>query len=148
MRKARLVKTFKKKFGENVGYSDHTMGIEAAIASVPLGAKIIEKHFTLDKDLLGPDHWFSVNPYELSELIKSVQYAFQARGRGFAQERNDLIQREIMRRRIIFARNLPRGHSINIKDLRFRRASKGIFPSRIYEVVGKKLNVDVKDGDF
>tara|TARA_A100001388_G_scaffold250048_1_gene211116 strand:+ start:1026 stop:2087 length:1062 start_codon:yes stop_codon:yes gene_type:complete len=132
----------------NWGFSDHTESYLTPALAVINGATVIEKHFTLDKDLPGPDHWFSVNPHEMRELIKSVQYAFQARGKGFAQERHDLTQREIMRRRIIFARNLPKGHNININDLRFRRASKGIFPSRIYEVIGRELNVDVKDGDF
>ena len=72
----------------------------------PNGSSIIEKHFTLDRNLPGPDHWFSVNPSNLKKLVDDVKYAYSSRGFGFANERYDIQQKNIMRRRIIFSRKI------------------------------------------
>jgi len=128
------------------GFSDHTISHLTPALAVMNGACVIEKHFTLDNDLPGPDHWFSVNPLNLKMLVDDVKYAYSARGLGFENDRYDIKQKNIMRRRIIFSRNLNIGHILTIDDLRFRRADKGIFPSEIYEVLGKELTRDVNIG--
>ena len=128
------------------GFSDHTISPLTPALAVMNGACVIEKHFTLDNELPGPDHWFSVNPSKLKILIDHVKYAYSSKGLGFANERCDIQQKKIMRRRIIFSRNLEKGHTLTIDDLRFRRANEGIFPSEIYKVLGKKITRNVNIG--
>ena len=130
------------------GFSDHTISPLTPSLSVMEGASVIEKHFTLDNNLPGPDHWFSVDPSSLKTLVDSVSYSFKARGLGLATKPNDLHRKVEMRRRIIFDKDKKKGDFIKKEDLRFRRASNGMFPSQIYEVIGKKVNRDINNGEF
>ena len=84
--------------------------------------------------------------HNLKKLVDDVKYAYSSRGFGFANERCDIQQKNIMRRRIIFSRNLNIGHILTIDDLKFRRANEGIFPSEIYKVLGKEITRDVYIG--
>ncbi len=137
------------KFPEfNWGFSDHTISPYTPSLAVMNGASVIEKHFTLDNNLPGPDHWFSVDPENLKKLVDSVHYAFKSKGAGLSSDRDDINQKKIMRRRIIISSDLKKGSKISLENLRFRRASNGIFSSQIYNILGKKLNRDLLSGDF
>ena len=143
----RMIEDLKRIYPDFLwGFSDHTISHFTPALAVMNGACVIEKHFTLDNNLPGPDHWFSVNPSNLKKLVDDVKYAYSSRGFGFANERCDIQQKNIMRRRIIFSRNLNKGHILTIDDLRFRRANEGIFPSEIYKVLGKEITRDVYIG--
>ena len=130
------------------GFSDHTISPLTPSLAIMEGASIIEKHFTLDQKLPGPDHWFSVDPKGLKTLVDSVAYSFKARGLGLITKPEDIHRKVEMRRRIIFDLDKKKGDTINKNDLRFRRAKKGMFPSQIYKVIGKKINRDVLNGEF
>lgn len=129
------------------GFSDHTISPITPSLAIMEGATIIEKHFTLDKSLPGPDHWFSVNPNELQILVDTVSYSFKARGFGLISKPQDIHRKDIMRRRIILDKNKKKGELITKDDLRFRRARKGIFPSEIYKIIGKRINRDLFSGE-
>lgn len=127
-------------FGVNVGYSDHTDGIEVPIAAVALGATMIEKHFTIDKNMDGPDHKASLNPSELIEMIKSIRNIEMALGSGVkspsASEKKNI---NIARRSIHLVSDLPINHIITESDLIMKRPGDGISPMLIDSVLGKKL---------
>lgn len=129
------------------GFSDHTTSPITPALAVMNGSCIIEKHFTLDRNLPGPDHWFSVDPNDLRTLVEAVSFAFEARGLGLISKPKDIKRKDEMRRRILFDCKKNKGDIISLDDLRFRRAKNGIFPSQIYRIIGKELNRDVEEGD-
>lgn len=130
-----------------VGYSDHTIGHVAATMAIGMGATVVEKHFTLDRKMDGPDHWFSATPEEL-ELI--CQYARQQQkvvGSGRIEpEPDELAMRVTARRSIVAARDIPLGHVLTHEDLAYRRPGSGLWPSRRGEVLGKVTGVAVASG--
>ena len=132
----------------NWGFSDHTTSALTPSLSIINGACIIEKHFTLDHDLPGPDHWFSVDPKQLKELVETVSYAYKARGDGLASTPSDLHRKSEMRRRMIYNSSLGNGDFLQTKDVRFRRAKNGMYPSEIYSILGKPLLNNVNEGEY
>lgn len=136
----RALQTLAQATGLPVGYSDHSQGIEAAIAAVTLGARVIEKHITLDKSLPGPDHRASADPAEFAALVSGIRRVERMLGDGVKQpqpiERNT---REVARRSIVLARDLPRGHRLRPEDLVLRRPGTGIAPAQWDRVVGRQL---------
>lgn len=139
--------TIRDTFGVNPGYSDHTPGIEIPVAAVAMGAKIIEKHFTMDRSLPGPDHKASLEPDELTEMVKMIRNVEKALGNGLkepsASERKNII---IARKSIHILSDLPKGHIIDASDLIMMRPGDGISPMLLKNVIGMKLNVDIKAG--
>lgn len=139
--------TIRDTFGVNPGYSDHTPGIEIPVAAVAMGAKIIEKHFTMDRSLPGPDHKASLEPDELTEMVKMIRNVEKALGNGLkepsASERKNII---IARKSIHILSDLPKGHIIDASDLIMMRPGDGISPMLLNNVIGMKLNVDIKAG--
>ena len=129
------------QFGIKVGYSDHTLGIEIPIAAVALGAVVIEKHFTLDRTMPGPDHKASLEPDELRAMVSAIRNVELAlSGNGFkAPSPSEAKNKLIARKSIHLAANLDAGHVINIEDLEMKRPGDGISPMLINEVLGKKL---------
>jgi N,N'-diacetyllegionaminate synthase len=131
------------QFGLKVGYSDHTLGIEIPIAAVAMGACIIEKHFTLDKKMDGPDHVASLEPDELRKMVDAIRNIEQALGSGFkspsASEKKNIV---IARKSIHLKRALVKGSIITADDLIMKRPGDGISPLKYHEVIGKKLNDD------
>lgn len=124
----------------SIGYSDHTLGIEVPVAAVAIGAEIIEKHFTLDKNLPGPDHKASLEPLELKAMISAIRNIEKAMGSGEkkpteAEKKNMLLGRKS----IHLAHDLPAQHYITTDDLEMKRPGDGISPMRMNDVVGKKL---------
>ncbi len=134
----------KKTFGVQIGYSDHTLGIEVPIAAVAMGAKIIEKHFTLDKTLPGPDHVASLEPKELKEMVKAIrniELAISGDGEKVPSE-SETKNIAIARKSIFINRNLLIGHIISDDDIISLRPGDGISPMEWENIVGKMLIVD------
>lgn len=133
------------KFGVKVGYSDHTLGIEVPIAAVALGAVIIEKHFTLNRNMQGPDHKASLEPKELSDMIlaiRNIEKAISGSGNKIpsASERKNI---NIARKSLYYNGNFNKGHILTMPDLIAKRPGGGVSPMKIYDVIGKKLIKDV-----
>jgi len=127
-----------------VGYSDHTPGIEVPIAAVALGAIVIEKHFTLDKNMDGPDHKASLEPYELKAMVTSIRNIELALGSGLkAPSPSELKNKAIARKSIHLKNALKAGHTLSIADLEMKRPGDGISPMKMNEVIGKQLKSDL-----
>lgn len=126
-----------RKFGVAVGYSDHTEGIEVPIAAVALGATVIEKHFTLDKNMNGPDHKASLEPQDLRAMVKAIRNIEQALGSGHkvisASERKNI---EVARKSIVAACPIRKGDLLTDENLTVMRPGNGISPMRWEEVIG------------
>ncbi|MBI2968249.1 MAG: N-acetylneuraminate synthase [Bacteroidetes bacterium] len=128
------------KFKIKVGYSDHTMGIEVPVAAAALGAEIIEKHFTLDKKMAGPDHKISLEPDELTAMVKAIRNIEMAMGSGVKKPtQSELKNLNVARKSIHLRCNLNAGHIITEDDLVMKRPGDGISPMEIGKVVGKKI---------
>lgn len=139
--------TIKKEFNVEVGYSDHTLGIEVPIAAVAMGAKIIEKHFTLDKMLPGPDHIASLEPLELKQMVDAIRNIEKATaGDGIkmpsGSEKKNIA---IARKSIHLAKNLAKGHTLTDADLIALRPGDGISPMEWNNIIGKVLKEDKKE---
>lgn len=136
--------TMRKAFALPVGYSDHTIGSTAAIAAVALGACFVEKHFTTDRDLEGPDHSSSADATEFSELVSLIRETEVLLGTG-RKEPCDLESQNIigMRRSIVAAVDIPSGAVLSIDMLTTKRPGGGIPPSRITEMVGRVVGQDI-----
>jgi N-acetylneuraminate synthase/N,N'-diacetyllegionaminate synthase len=136
----------KKTFNVNVGYSDHTKGTEIAIAAVALGAKVIEKHFTLDRNLKGPDHKASLEPKELKYMVDSIRNLEQAMDGSEIKEpsKGETKNIYIARKSIHLSKDLPAGSVINEEDIIPLRPGDGICAMNWEKVLGKTLNNDAK----
>ncbi|MCU0440299.1 MAG: N-acetylneuraminate synthase [Raineya sp.] len=127
-------------FGVKVGYSDHTMGIEVAIAAVALGATVIEKHFTLDKNANGPDHKASLEPEELKQMVISIRNIEKALGNGIKKpSESESKNIEIARKSVHLAKNLPAGHILTEQDFIMKRPANGISPMLLEQLIGRTL---------
>lgn len=134
----RAMATFRAAFGVDVGYSDHTTGIEIPIAAVALGASVIEKHFTLDRDLPGPDHRASLEPNELRAMILAIRNVEQALGDGVKRPTpSELRNRPIARKSVVAAGPIRAGEPFTADNLAVKRPGTGISPMRWDEVVGR-----------
>jgi N,N'-diacetyllegionaminate synthase len=127
-----------------VGYSDHTEGINACLASITLGASVLEKHFTLDRTLPGPDHRCSSEPAELAALVRGVREIEAALGDGVKQPTAAELANLIgMRRSIVAARDIKAGERIAAADLAFKRPATGLAPKRLGELLGRTARADI-----
>lgn len=130
-----------RELGVKIGYSDHTLGIEVSVGAVALGARVIEKHFTLDRNLPGPDHAASLEPSELKAMVQSIrnlEMALTGTGLKLPSE-SELKNREIARKSIHLNKELEVGHIIQIEDLVMLRPALGISPMQMDEVLGRRL---------
>lgn len=138
------MKTLFKHTGSIVGYSDHSEGVEAALGAVSLGAKVIEKHITLDKCMEGPDHKFSSNPEELKQLVRSIRRMEKMLGNGeLKPSDSEMVVRKEFRRSIVAACDLAKGCILKSEHLALKRPGKGFKPKEIDIVIGKKLIKDI-----
>ena len=139
----------RKEFGVEVGYSDHTKGIEVPIAAVALGATVIEKHFTLDKNMEGPDHKASLEPVELKAMVSAIRNIEQAIGTGVktasASERKNI---GVVRKSIVAACSIKKGDAFTEENLTVKRPGTGISPMRWEEVIGKKATKDYEEDEL
>jgi N,N'-diacetyllegionaminate synthase len=135
----------KEKLKIQVGYSDHTCGIEVPVAAVALGAKIIEKHFTLNKSMTGPDHKSSLDPYELKQMVSSIRNIELALGEGIKNPSKSELKNKITVRKSIFTRvEILAGRIIKEEDLMTLRPGDGISPAYWDQVIGKKTCFSLK----
>ena len=140
----RAMLTLKNAFNIEVGYSDHTLGIEVPIAAVALGAKVIEKHFTLDKNLEGPDHIASLEPNELKEMVLKIRNIEIALGDGIKKpNKSEEKIKKVVRRKIVTNNILKKGNIIKKENLILKRANEGIEAEFIDMVIGKKIKKDI-----
>ena len=129
--------TIQKAFGVKVGYSDHTSGIEVPIAAVALGACVIEKHFTLDRSMDGPDHKASLEPGELKAMVSAIRSIEQALGDGIKRPSSgELKNMPIARKSLVAICDIKKGDLFSEKNLGSKRPGHGISPMRWDEVIG------------
>jgi N,N'-diacetyllegionaminate synthase len=144
----RAMQTLKSAFDLPVGYSDHSLGIEIAIAAVAMGAVVIEKHFTLDRSLPGPDHAASLEPAELKQMVAAIRHVESSLGSGIkAPAPCELANISIARKSIVAARSLPAGHRLQNGDLDIKRPGSGLAPKLLPSLIGRTLRSRIeKDG--
>jgi N,N'-diacetyllegionaminate synthase len=139
------IPAIRKRFGCLVGFSDHSDGVTAALGAIALGACVVEKHFTLDKNMAGPDHRFSANPEELSRMVIEIRRMEAILGRPDIKPTvGERKMREIARRSIVVAHDLPAGHVISFDDLVFQRPGTGLMPYDAEKIIGKKTKIEIK----
>ncbi len=140
--------SLRKKFGLRVGYSDHTTGISIPIAAVACGAVIIEKHFTLNKSLPGPDHKASLEPDELKTMIESIRQVEAAWGNAIkVPTASELNNKPVIRKSITTARKISKGEKFTINNLTVKRPGTGISPMCYWEYLGKAATRDYEQDE-
>lgn len=140
----RRMDTLAKAFPYPIGFSDHTLGIEIPTAAVARGACIIEKHFTLDKEMFGWDHKVSTTPEELKQMVRAASHVHLALGTERIKPTESEERRCEFRRSIVVNSALPEGYILTENDVDFKRPGTGIRPDELDYVVGRKLDRDVK----
>jgi N,N'-diacetyllegionaminate synthase len=139
----RAMLTIRDAFGVAVGYSDHTVGIEVAIAAAALGAAVIEKHFTLDRTLPGPDHKASLEPADLKAMIAAIRNIEQALGDGVKRpSAGEAMNKPAARKSLVAARSIRAGETFSAANLAAKRPGTGVSPMRWDEVIGRKAPRD------
>lgn len=140
----RAMDTIRGAFGKPTGWSDHTLGNAVSVAAVARGAPLIEKHFTLDRTMPGPDHAASLEPEELNRFVQDLRDTRAALGtpvkRPTASERETA---KVARRSVTLRRALPAGHVLEAGDLMMRRPGLGLSPARVTEILGRRLVRDL-----
>jgi N,N'-diacetyllegionaminate synthase len=135
--------TIKQAFKVEVGYSDHTLGIEIPIAAVALGASVIEKHFTLDKTLKGPDHRASLEPKELRDMVNAIRNIEKAMGDGIKKPTiSELKNKEVVRKSIVASKSIRSGEIFTEENLTLKRPAEGLKASMWNVIIGRKANKD------
>lgn len=134
----RAMETLRQAFGLPVGYSDHTPGIAISIAAAALGATVMEKHFTLDRNLPGPDHKASLEPGELAEMVRAIRQVEQSLGSPRkAPAPAELKNRPIARKSLVAARDISPGETLTAENLAIKRPGSGISPIHYWDWLGK-----------
>lgn len=137
--------TLKEAFKLPVGYSDHTLGIEISISAVALGAKVIEKHFTLDKNLPGPDDKASLEPQELTQMVVAIRNVEKSLGNEIKRPAQDELEvMKVVRRSLIAARDIRAGEVVKESDIAIKRPGTGILPKFKEIVIGMRPTRDIK----
>lgn len=143
----RAMATLSQRFGVPAGYSDHTLGIEVALAAVALGATVLEKHVTLDRSLPGPDHRASLEPHELNALVRGVRIVEASLGDGRKEPAaSEAATASVARKSLVAARDLAAGSVVALADVDAKRPGTGLAPSLRDAVVGRRVCVPVAAG--
>lgn len=143
----RAMETLRRSFGTAVGYSDHTPGIEVSVAAVALGATVIEKHFTLDRNLPGPDHRASLEPAELQALVEAVRHVEAALGDGRkVVTPSEAANREVARKSIVAARDIAAGELLTADNLTVQRPGTGLSPMTWERLIGHRAQAPLVAG--
>lgn len=141
----RAIQTMAAAFGTIMGYSDHTQSDTACLVAIGLGARVIEKHLTLDKNMPGPDHTSSANPAEFAILVKEIREAERALGSGRKEPSQiEIINAQGMRRSIVAACKIHKGEAFTEGMLTFKRPGKGIRPALLHELIGSLAVHDIE----
>ena len=134
----------KEKYGTLVGFSDHSQGDESVVGAIFMGAVAIEKHFTLSRNMPGPDHRFSIEPKELKVLIEKMRYAEKLKGQASLKEsKSETKERLWFRRSIVAVKDLKAGTKLRLADLYYKRPGTGLAPSERNKIIGKKLKRNI-----
>jgi len=145
----KAMNTIREEFNVNIGYSDHTKGIEVPIAAVALGATVIEKHFTLDRNMEGPDHKASLEPNELKAMVDSIRHIELALGNGMKQPaESEKKNMAVVRKSIVAKYNIKKGEVLTEDNLTVKRPGSGISPMKWYEVIGTKAVKDFNEDEM
>lgn len=141
--------TIRKEFGLPVGYSDHSRGIEVPIAAVAMGACIIEKHFTLSKDMPGPDHKASLEPQELSDMISGIRNVEMAIGSAEKKiTKSEMRNRSVARKSIVAKTEIKKGDLLTEANITTKRPGDGISPMKWFEVIGTKAKRNFEEDEL
>ena len=145
----RAMNTLREKFGTEVGYSDHTVGFEAAVAAAVLGAAVIEKHFTLNHNMEGPDHKASLEPEEFEVMVNNIRLIEKALGDGVKQpaevEKKNIA---IARKSIVAAKDIKKGEIFTEENITVKRPGSGISPMKWFEVLGTEAVRDFGEDEL
>lgn len=145
----KAMNSIKDALHKEVGYSDHTQGIEVPIAAVAMGATVIEKHFTLDKNMEGPDHKASLNPAELRQMVAAIRNIEQAIGNGLKEpSSSEMANKGVARKSIVASRSIKQGEVFSEENLTTKRPGTGISPMKWYEVIGKVASRDFSEDEM
>lgn len=141
------ISNLRHMFDFPIGFSDHSEGITAALGARALGATVIEKHFTLDRTMKGPDHWFSSDPKEMRTLISEIHFLEKGFGSDTLEPTpGEINMRQLARRSIVAAHDLNKDHVIIASDLAYLRPGTGMMPYDKDKVIGKKIRAAVAEG--
>ena len=141
--------SMRQAFGVNIGYSDHTQGIEVPVAAVALGATVIEKHFTLDRNMPGPDHQASLEPHELKSMVNSIRNIEMAMGDGIKRPSDSELKNKLIARKSLVASiDIKVGEFFTEKNITAKRPGTGISPMRWGEVIGCKATRDFAEDEL
>ena len=142
----RAMSTMANAFGVPVGYSDHTPGIEVPLAAVALGACVVEKHFTIDQSLPGPDHAASVEPEDLAALVSGIRKVESALGHGRKEPASsETNTAEVARKSLVAARHIPNGTKLTEELIAIKRPGSGLPPAMRAHLIGRSVRVDVPE---
>lgn len=145
----RAMQTMRDAFGLDVGYSDHTKGIEIPIAAVAMGATVIEKHFTLDRNMEGPDHKASLEPEELATMVKGIRNVEKALGSGNkVPSSSEKKNKAVARKSIVAKKRIRTGEKLTEDNITVKRPGTGISPMRWLEVIGTKAIRDFSEDEL
>lgn len=143
-----IIKTLKQRYQLEVGYSDHTEGVIAPLLAVTLGAKFIEKHFTLSKSLKGPDHFFSLTPSEFTLMVKDIRQVEKLLGRSTKiLTQNEIENRTLSRKSIVAKKKIIKGSKFSHLNLTTKRPGNGISPYNWSKIIGKLAKKNYKIND-
>lgn len=145
----RAMQTLQKEFGCRAGYSDHTGGIEVSVAAVAMGACVIEKHFTLDQNMEGPDHKASLEPEELRQMVRSIRNVETALGDGIKRPSEvEMKNMAVARKSIVAARDIKKGELLTEENVTTKRPGSGISPMLWDTVIGTKAVRDFREDEL
>lgn len=143
------MQTISNAFGVKIGYSDHTNGIEIPIAAAAMGATIIEKHFTLDKMMEGPDHKASLEPYELMAMVSAIRNIEKALGDGIKKpSKSEIKNIPIARKSIVASRNIRQGELLSVDNITVKRPGNGISPMQWDAIIGTTATKDYLEDEI
>ena len=145
----RAMQCIQSAFGVAAGYSDHTQGIEVAIAAVALGAVVIEKHFTLDRNLPGPDHKASLEPHELKEMVSAIRNIDLSLGDGIKRlTPSEVRNKPVARKSLVTSKPIKTGEVFSTQNITTKRPGTGISPMRWDEVIGRSASRDYAEDEL
>ena len=145
----KAIQTIRDAFNVRVGYSDHTKGIEVPMAAVAMGAAVIEKHFTLDRNLEGPDHKASLEPNELKAMVSAIRNIEAAIGSGEKKPvKSEIKNLAVVRKSIIAKRRIAKGELFTEENLTVKRPGNGISPMRWFELIGQTALRDFEEDEL
>lgn len=144
-----VIDTLKNRFKTTIGYSDHTEGIFIPVIAAAKGAKIIEKHFTLDRSMVGPDHRASLEPDELKEMIEQIRKVEKVLGDAEKKPtESEKKNRDIVRKSIVAGRDIKKGEIFSDENLEIKRPGTGISPMRWHDVIGRTAKKDYRKDEI